>query len=38
MAAEAGALADFITLHPLFSFAPLAALVGIAWVVVRRPG
>jgi len=34
----ADAVADFVTLHPLFSMAPVAVLCGLAWLVIRRRG
>ncbi|HSV02580.1 MAG TPA: hypothetical protein VLI41_05185 [Phenylobacterium sp.] len=33
---SAGAVADFVTIHPLFSLAPVAALCGLAWFALRR--
>lgn len=35
MFADGGAILDFVTIHPLFSLAPVAA-IGLAWVVIRR--
>lgn len=34
--ADAGALADFVTLHPVFSIAPVVLLGGLGWWMIRR--
>jgi len=34
--AEIGRVADFVTMHPAFTAAPVAALCGLAWALARR--
>lgn len=34
--AEFGRLADFVTIHPLFSAAPVLAICALAWALARR--